>query len=74
LGTFPGFSKEFCAHRINVSTNRKRGIALCCLHKSSTNSKGFGVKWLQTFWANIILKGELKNKKKVSGGPSANLD
>jgi hypothetical protein len=49
LGTFPGFSKEFCAHRRNVSTNRKRGIELFCLYKSSTHSIGFGLNCLKTF-------------------------
>jgi hypothetical protein len=46
VGTFPGFSEEFCANQKNVATNRKRGISLCCLQKSLANSKGFGVKRL----------------------------
>jgi hypothetical protein len=37
-------SKEFCANPKNVSTNRKRAIALSCLQKSFVNSKAFGVK------------------------------
>jgi hypothetical protein len=31
------FSKEFCENSINVSTNRKRGISLCCLQNSFVN-------------------------------------
>jgi hypothetical protein len=33
------FSKEFCANPRNVSTNRKRGTALCCPQKSFAKSK-----------------------------------
>jgi hypothetical protein len=42
-------SKEFCSNLRNVSTNRKRAIALSCLQKSLVNSKAFGVKWLRTY-------------------------
>jgi hypothetical protein len=41
-------SKEFCANLRNVSTNRKRAIALSCLQKSFVNSKAFGVRPLRT--------------------------
>jgi hypothetical protein len=37
-----------------------RGISLCCLQKSSANSKAFGVKQLRTSYFSKILKGELK--------------
>jgi hypothetical protein len=43
------FSKEFCANLKNLSANRKRGTALCCLRKSFLNSKAFGVKQLRTY-------------------------
>ncbi len=33
------FSEEFCANPRNISTNKKRGIALCCLQNSFVNSK-----------------------------------
>jgi hypothetical protein len=33
------FSEEFCANPRNISTNKKRGIALCCLQKSFVISK-----------------------------------
>jgi hypothetical protein len=47
VGTFPGFSKEFWANPRNESTNRERGIPLCCLQKRFVNSKGFVVKRLR---------------------------
>jgi hypothetical protein len=40
-------SKECCAKPRNVSTNRTRGIALCCLQKSLAISKGFDVSGLE---------------------------
>jgi hypothetical protein len=33
----------------NISTNRERGVALCCLQKSLDISKGFCVNWLITY-------------------------
>jgi hypothetical protein len=42
-------SKELCANPRNVSTNRKRAIALSCLQKSFVNSKAFGVKRLRNY-------------------------
>jgi hypothetical protein len=42
-------SKELCANPRNVSTNRKRAIAVSSLQKSFVNSKDFGVKRLRTY-------------------------
>jgi hypothetical protein len=57
------FSKEFCANPKNRSTNKKRGPALCCLHKSFVNSKAFfDVKRLRTYYFKIKLKEESKKK------------
>jgi hypothetical protein len=42
-------SKELCANPINISTNRKREIALSCLQKSFVISKAFGVNRLRTY-------------------------
>jgi hypothetical protein len=47
------FSKEFPVNPRNVSTNKKRGIALCCFQFTFKNSKGFGVKQLRTYEFNI---------------------
>jgi hypothetical protein len=64
VDTFPGFSqnsfkqqqlaacrssKQFNENVRNLSANRKRGIALCCLQKSFVNSKAFSVKRLRTY-------------------------
>jgi hypothetical protein len=49
------FSKEFCANPRNVSTKEETGIMLCCLQKSLTKWKGFGVKQPITFLFNIII-------------------
>jgi hypothetical protein len=38
-----------CANLKNVSTSRKRAIALSCLQKSFVNAKAFGVKRLRTY-------------------------
>jgi hypothetical protein len=46
------FSKAFCTNPRNISIDRMRGIALCCLQKSYENSKGFGVKQLRTSYFN----------------------
>jgi hypothetical protein len=48
------FSKEFPVNPRNVSTNKKRGIALCCFQFTFTNSEGFGVKQLRTYDFNIM--------------------
>jgi hypothetical protein len=41
-----------------------RGIALCCLQRSSAYSKGFGVQLLRTYSFNII-KGDFKNNEQL---------
>jgi hypothetical protein len=43
--------KEFCAIPISVPTYRKRGNALCYLHKRFANSKGFGLKGLRSYYS-----------------------
>jgi hypothetical protein len=75
VNTFPGFaqnsfenrqvadcrsSKEFCANPRNVSTNRKRALALSYLQKSFVTSKAFGVKQLRTYSFKIKLQEVLK--------------
>jgi hypothetical protein len=46
------FKRVMCKS-MNVSTNRKRGIALCCFQKSLANSKSIGVKRGRTNPFNI---------------------
>jgi hypothetical protein len=50
------FSKEICANPRIVSTKEETGITLCCLQKSLTKWKGFGVKQPITFFFNIIIQ------------------
>ncbi len=63
----------FCANLRNVSTNRKWGIALCCLKKMLANSQDFSVNRLRTYWFSKIEKTELY-KNWVADGPSRNQD
>jgi hypothetical protein len=45
----------------NTSTNRVRGIAPSCLHKSFVNSKGFGFKQLRTY---LLIQNKTKGRVK----------
>jgi hypothetical protein len=55
------FQKEFSSNPRNVSTNRKKGITLCCLQNSLENYKSFDAKVLITYYFNKITKLKLKN-------------
>jgi hypothetical protein len=58
-----------CLPSRNVSTSRKRGIALCHLRRSLANSEGFDDKQLKIYEFNIIIKGNKKNNELLADHP-----